>query len=90
MSAQATQWAWPIELDTGPKCVLVAIADLADGEGKCWPTIAKLVEITGAARSTVMSHLRALKAAGLVSVERRGPYPARIALRTSDARRAAP
>lgn len=85
MSMQAITWAWPHELDLGPKCVLVALATMANGEGVCWPKIDKLAGLTGACERSVKSYLRDLKNACLIGVKRRGPTSAIVTLNLTGA-----
>ena len=70
MSVKAMAWAWEQDLKTGPKLVLVALADHSDGSGICWPGHDLIVEKCGLSRQTVVEHIGALEAAGLVRAER--------------------
>lgn len=70
MSARAMAWAWDQELKIGPKFVLVALADHADGKGTCWPGQQLIAEKCGLSRQTVSEHIRALIAIQLIVEER--------------------
>jgi biotin operon repressor len=70
MSVKAMAWAWEQDLKTGPKFVLVALADHADGAGVCWPGHELIAEKTGLSRQTVVDHLALLEAQGFVRSER--------------------
>lgn len=70
MSARAMAWAWEQALRIGPKFVLIALADHADGKGICWPGQELIAEKCGLSRQTVSEHVRALISAGLVAEER--------------------
>lgn len=75
MSIQATKWAWEQSGCNGTdKLVLLALANLADATGECWPPIATLSEITCQSRPTVWRALSRLRSAGLIfdTGERRG------------------
>ncbi|MBK8916419.1 MAG: helix-turn-helix domain-containing protein [Phycisphaerales bacterium] len=69
MSVKATSWAFEQDLKTGPKFVLVALADHCDGDGVCWPGHARVAEKCGISRQTVVEHIAFLIAAGLVRAE---------------------
>jgi len=51
--------------------VLIAIAAHADRDGRAYPSLACIAEITGVARSKLPAEIRALAAAGLLRCERR-------------------
>ena len=40
-------WAWQQLLKPVPKLVLMALADAADDEGVCWPSVATLASKVG-------------------------------------------
>ena len=67
--------AWAFEQVTGSpmaKLVLVKLADRADEDGECFPSIELIAHETEMAERTVRRHLDALEAAGLISRETRG------------------
>jgi DNA-binding transcriptional ArsR family regulator len=57
MSVPATNWAWLLDLPPEPKFTMVALADRADEEGICWPSVRWLVKKTGFSERTVRGHL---------------------------------
>ncbi len=72
MSWRATSWA--AEQITGSpitKLVLLKLADNANDEGVCWPSVALIADHTELSERTVQDHLRRLEAKALVSIERR-------------------
>ena len=71
MSAAARDWAWPIKAG-GPaaKAVLMALAHFANDEGLCWPSQARLAEMTELTDRSVRDQLVKLAEAGLIEVER--------------------
>ena len=72
MSVQAMTWAWEQELPMGPKAVLVAIANHADGEGLCYPGQARLARMVGCNERSIRNFVRVLEDAGLIErVQRR-------------------
>lgn len=67
MSHLATAWAYRQGIESGPKFVLVALADFADEAGTCYPGQDRIATMTGMHRSSVVRHLKALEAVGLIS-----------------------
>jgi hypothetical protein len=62
--------AWAADLSALDKLVLLSLADHADSDGHCWPSVARLSDRCGMHRSaSVMRSLAALKAAGHITVE---------------------
>jgi hypothetical protein len=67
MSGEVVGWA--MKQHTGSpaaKLVLVKLADNANEQGVCWPSIDLMVSHTELAQSTVYKHLAALEAMGLI------------------------
>lgn len=74
MSHLATAWAYRQAVESGPKFVLVALADFADEAGTCYPGQDRIAAMTGMHRSSVVRHLKSLESLGLISrVHRQGP-----------------
>ncbi|SFM76544.1 helix-turn-helix domain-containing protein [Shimia aestuarii] len=72
MSIVASKWARGLDLKSGPKAVLLALADrLNDTTGRCDPSIKKICADTGLKRTAVKSALKKLAMLGLLTVERR-------------------
>src|SRR5690625_3787899 len=59
-------WAFKQKLDSGPKFVLVAIANFADGSGLCFPGQERLARMTGFSVRSIRNHVLALEEAGLI------------------------
>lgn len=73
MSVRVMSAAWAADLPAGDKLVLLALADCANDEGRCWPGLATLCEKTGRCKRSLQESLRALDAAGhLTRVENPG------------------
>lgn len=53
------------------KLILIALADIANEKGECWPSHAYLQSIAEVSRSTVIRHLKLLESMGLISIIRR-------------------
>jgi DNA-binding transcriptional ArsR family regulator len=71
MSVAAMSWAFGLKLRSTEKLVLLALADHANDAGSCWPSNARIMEMTGLSDGAVRGALRALKAAGVVRAEAR-------------------
>jgi hypothetical protein len=59
--------AWAIDLPAGDKLVLLALADCANDEGRCWPGLASLCHKTGKCRRSLQESLRSLDQAGHIT-----------------------
>ena len=72
MSCAARDWAWGCRgLTLAMRCILLALAEHADEEGHCWPSLTRLAALTEADRRTVTRGLAMLEARGLLTRERR-------------------
>lgn len=71
MSVQLMDLVWKTKLSPGPKLVALALADHADEQGSCWPSIARIAARSGLNERTVFRHLRLLEKNGLVKKEHR-------------------
>ncbi len=75
MSRIATDWVWRQEIKPATlKLILLAVADRADEQHRCFPSIERLVADTGLNRKTVLTGLNSLTESGLIidTGERRG------------------
>jgi len=67
MSIHAIKWAWSKQCPSPTaKLVLVALADHANADGECWPTMKSVAELAGVSPRTVHDHIKALEDAGLL------------------------
>ncbi len=64
-------WAWEQKLPPGSKVILLALADAANEESRCWPKVKTIAKKCGVSGRTVQRVLRDFEASGLVSVTRR-------------------
>lgn len=63
---------WPLQGMSGPqKAVLISLADNANDEGVCWPSVARISERTCLAERTVQTAIKWLGQVGLLSVRER-------------------
>ena len=72
MSVNATRFAWECDLSkttkrSAKRLVLLALADRANKENTCFPSIARVVKDTGMDRKTVMNTINDLIEMGLIS-----------------------
>ncbi|MCP3971672.1 MAG: helix-turn-helix domain-containing protein [Rhodobacteraceae bacterium] len=71
MSRVARDWAWSCRgLTPALRCILLALAEHADEEGRCWPSLTRLAALTEVDRRTVTRGLAELEVRGLVARER--------------------
>jgi hypothetical protein len=72
MSGEVVGWAMK-QVTGSPtsKLVLVKLADNANEEGLCWPSMKKLVDHTELSERAVRKHLLVLEKMGLIFIERR-------------------
>lgn len=74
MSIEATTWAFSVRVKSGPKLVLLALANCHNGRtGRCDPSIITLCDDTGLSKTAVHRALRDLEAAGLITATRNPP-----------------
>lgn len=67
MSIEALNWAFAQTIDkSSVKFVLVAMANIADDEMICWPSISYLSDATGQDRKTVVKNMKWLREAGWI------------------------
>lgn len=72
MSFELVEWAFDQKVDdSAAKLTLLAIARHADSDGKCWPSVKRISDITGLSASTIKRKLKVLEALGLVKHQRR-------------------
>lgn len=73
MSLDATTWAWRQNVRPTLKLILLSLADRANEEHQCFPSIERLVHDTGLNRKTVLANLRELASeqCGLVEITKR-------------------
>jgi hypothetical protein len=64
-------WAWQAPLPPGPKIVLLALADIADDEGICWPGHRSLAAKCSITVRTVQRTIAGLQAHGQLLIEPR-------------------
>jgi hypothetical protein len=72
MSIKLMNAAWAVKIAPLDKLVLMALADWANDDGHCWPSLAKLAEKSSACRRTVISAIKRLQVAGHIT---RQPKP---------------
>lgn len=75
MSIEAITWALAQKVDrSSAKFVLVAMANCADADMVCWPSISHLVDATCQDRKTVLENMKRLRDAGFIEAtdEHRG------------------
>ncbi|MBN9791262.1 hypothetical protein DMP17_22025 [Pseudonocardia sp. TMWB2A] len=71
MSIAVMTLVWASDVPAPQRMTLLALADAANDDGVCWPSIRLLASKTQAGESTVRRHLQSLEADGLLSSQQR-------------------
>lgn len=71
MSTLIMSKCWPIQIDPSPKAVLISLADNANDEGVCWPSIDTISMRTCLSERTVKRAIMILEKLGLLVTKRR-------------------
>lgn len=71
MSTFILSQCWLIPLKPVPKLVLISLADQANDEGVCWPSVASLIRRTGLSDRAVRGALRSLEEVRLLQTSSR-------------------
>lgn len=67
MSIEALAWAWAQRVDLPSlKLVLLALAEHADKQGHCWPSVARIGDMTCLSQATIYRAMQTLTGMGLV------------------------
>jgi len=69
MSTLVMAACWPLTMPPTPKAVLISLADQANDQGVCWPSIDTITVRTCFGERAVRNAIRWLETAGLVKVE---------------------
>ncbi len=64
-------WAWYQDLKPVPKLVLMALADAANDQGICWPSVATIAGKVGVSTRTVQRVMQTLISCELLTAEQR-------------------
>ena len=71
MSVDATSLVWKMDISAGHKLTLLALADYADQEMSCFPSVATLAQKTSQSERTIQRHIADFEEQGLIEKERR-------------------
>lgn len=74
MSIDASRWAWTQQVDPSLKIVLLSLADRADEDGYCYPSMARLVLDASQSESDIKEALINLEKAGLITITEDNTY----------------
>jgi hypothetical protein len=64
MSIRMMSAVWDLDLPDSEKLIMLALADWADDDGRCWPSIAQIVKRSSKSERTVQAALKSLEAKG--------------------------
>lgn len=70
MSTTIMAACWPIQTSPTAKAVLMSLADNANDDGYCWPSLATIAERTCLSRTAVIHAIRRLEEQGHVTADR--------------------
>lgn len=68
MSIKATNWAWSLSLPPALKLILMALADEADDDGLCWPSVRRIARKAGVSERTVQRAIKKYGSSDLLRV----------------------
>ena len=66
MSLPGIEWAWRIQVSPTQKLVALALADHANEECECWPSLGRIAQRTGLSKTAIKEAMNALERAQLV------------------------
>ena len=58
------------EVGGGALAVYVVLADFADVDGRCWPSISRIAKATGMAKQSVRNYIQKLKLHDVISIKK--------------------
>jgi hypothetical protein len=67
VSLPALEWAWCIQASPTQKLVALALADHANDERECWPSIARIAQRTGLSKTAIKEAMTALERTQLIT-----------------------
>lgn len=70
MSTRIMSACWPLRMPPPAKAVLISLADMANDEGFCWPSIERVCERTCFGRTAVIDGIAWLEAHGVLKANR--------------------
>lgn len=74
MSTTLMGLCWPLQMPPTPKAVLISLADNANDQGFCWPSLTKISERTCFGRTAVIDAIKWLEEMGAVKADRSDRY----------------
>lgn len=70
MSIVVMRSCWPLQMPPTPKAILIALADNANDQGECWPSIPTICERTCFSERAVHAAIKWLEDAGALKADR--------------------
>lgn len=70
MSTMIMTQCWPLRMPPSPKAVLISLADNANDQGHCWPSLETISERTCLSRRAVIDAIKWLESAGALIADR--------------------
>lgn len=70
MSTMVMAACWPLQMPPTPKAVLMSLADNANDDGQCWPSIATICQRTCFGKTAVIEAIAWLESVGRLTADR--------------------
>lgn len=77
MSTRVMAYCWPLKMGAAAKAVLISLADQANDDGVCWPSVGTIAERTCLDDRTIQRALAWLEQGGYLSREHRAGHSTR-------------
>lgn len=74
MSTVVISACWPLKMPPTAKSVLISLADNANDDGYCWPSLTKIAERTCFSRTAVIEAIKWLESSGALRADRSDRY----------------
>lgn len=74
MSTTIMAACWPLQMKSTQKAVLISLADNANDQGVCWPSISTICTRTCLSKSAVIEAIKWLEEAGVLEADRGNRY----------------
>ena len=71
MSVAATNWVWLLNLKPVQKIILLALADVSDEKGYCWPSLEYLAKKTNMDKRSIQRTIKLLQKMEIINIKTR-------------------
>lgn len=88
MSNKVLTACWELKLSLAQKLVLISLADQANDEGMCWPSVSSLIRRTGMSERSIRYSVKQLENLGFLKIKIRVGHSSFYTITPTGARRA--